>query len=285
VQQVQHHWAHVLACMADNELEPPVLGVSWDGTGYGTDGTIWGSEFLLSDEDSFRRVAHFRHFRLPGGEAAVKEPRRTALAILYEIWGDSGLKHRDLASVAEFSEKEIALIEQMLRKGLNAPITSSAGRLFDAVASIVGLRQRVTFEGQAAIELESVIDPKVTEPYPFEIGVGDPRIIDWAPMIGEMLIDLRRGKSAGFISAKFHNALADVIVEVARMIAQPRIVLTGGCFQNRYLLERSVLRLSQVGFSAVLASAGAHERRWHRAGTSRSRCPCQAAGWQVQKEL
>ena len=248
VQQVQHHWAHVLACMADNELEPPVLGVSWDGTGYGTDGTIWGSEFLLSDEDSFRRVAHFRHFRLPGGEAAVKEPRRTALAILYELWGDSGLKHRDLAPVAEFSEKEIALIEQMLRKGLNAPITSSAGRLFDAVASIVGLRQRVTFEGQAAIELESVIDPKVTEPYPFEIGVGVPRIIDWAPMIGEMLIDLRRGKSAGFISAKFHNTLADVIVEVARMIAQPKIVLTGGCFQNRYLLERSVLRLSQVGF-------------------------------------
>ena len=247
-QQVQHHWAHVLACMADNELDPPVLGVSWDGTGYGTDGTIWGSEFLLTGDDSFRRVAHFRHFRLPGGEVAVKEPRRTALAVLYEIWGVRGLKYRDLAPVAEFSEKEIALIGQMLMKGLNAPITSSAGRLFDAVASLVGLRQRVTFEGQAAIELESVIDPKVSELYPFEIGVGVPRIIDWAPMVGEMLIDLRRGKSAGFISAKFHNTLAEVIVKVARTIAQPKIVLTGGCFQNRYLLERSVLRLSQAGF-------------------------------------
>jgi hydrogenase maturation protein HypF len=246
--RVQHHWAHILACMAENELEAPILGVSWDGTGYGTDGTIWGGEFLLADEDSFQRVACFRRFRLPGGEAAVKEPCRTALAVLYEIWGHNGLQDRDLAPTAEFSEKEIGLIERMLVKGLNAPITSSAGRLFDAVAALVGLRQRVTFEGQAAIELESVIDSQVGDLYPFEIGNDVPQIIDWAPMIGEILIDLRREKSAGFISAKFHNTLAEVIVEVARAIAQPKIVLTGGCFQNRYLLERAVLRLSQAGF-------------------------------------
>jgi hydrogenase maturation protein HypF len=248
VQRVQHHWAHVLACMAENELEAPVLGASWDGTGYGTDGTIWGGEFLLANEDSFERVACFRQFRLPGGEAAVKEPRRAALAVLYEIWGDDGLQDRDLAPIAEFSEKEIALIKQVLIKGFNAPITSSAGRLFDAVASLVGLRQRVTFEGQAAIELESVIDTKVVDCYPFEVGDGHPQIIDWAPMIREILIDLRRGKSADSISAKFHNTLAEVIVEIAQRSAQSKIVLTGGCFQNRYLLERSVLRLSQAGF-------------------------------------
>ena len=248
LEQVQHHWAHVLACMAENQLEAPVLGVSWDGTGYGTDGTIWGGEFLLTDQDSFQRVAHFRQFRLPGGEAAVKEPRRSALAVLHEIWGDSGLQGRDLVPIAEFSEKELMLIRQMLTKGLNAPLTSSTGRLFDAVASLVGLRQRVTFEGQAAIELESVIDSEVVDLYPFEIGGGLPHIIDWAPMIGEILIDLRRGISAGRISAKFHNTLAEMIVGIAREIAEPKIVLTGGCFQNRYLLERSVLRLSQAGF-------------------------------------
>ncbi|MBV8353310.1 MAG: carbamoyltransferase HypF, partial [Verrucomicrobia bacterium] len=248
VQRVQHHWAHVLACMAENELEAPVLGVSWDGTGYGTDGTIWGGEFLLANEESFQRVACFRQFRLPGGEAAVREPRRTALAVLYEIWGERGLQDRHLAPILEFSKREIALIEQMLIKGLNAPVTSSAGRLFDAVASLVGLRQRVTFEGQAAIELESVIDPEISDLYPFEVSDGLPRIIDWALMIGGILIDLRHGKCAGFISAKFHNTLAEVIVEIGRSMAQPKVVLTGGCFQNRYLLERSVLRLSQAGF-------------------------------------
>jgi hydrogenase maturation protein HypF len=248
VQPVQHHWAHVLSCMAENELEPPVLGVSWDGTGYGTDSTIWGGEFLVTDEGSFQRAACFRQFRLPGGEAAVKEPRRTALAVLFEIWGNNGLKDRDLASVAEFSEKEITLIQQMLMSGFNSPITSSAGRLFDAVASLIGLRQRVTFEGQAAIELESVIDSEVSDLYQFEIGDGLPQIIDWAPMIAEILIDLRRGKSAGLISAKFHNTLTEVIIRIAERNGQPKVVLTGGCFQNRYLLERSVLRLSQAGF-------------------------------------
>ena len=248
VQRVQHHWAHVLACITENELETPVLGASWDGTGYGTDGTIWGGEFLLTGDESFQRVASFRQFRLPGGELAVKEPRRTALGVLYEAWGDSWLQDRDLAPIAEFSEKQLALIKQVLIKGLNAPITSSAGRLFDAVASLIGLRQRVTFEGQAAMELESMIDCEVVDLYPFAVSDGLPRIIDWAPIIREILIDLRRGKSFGFISAKFHNTLAEVIVEVAREIGQPKIVLTGGCFQNRYLLERSVLRLSQAGF-------------------------------------
>jgi hydrogenase maturation protein HypF len=248
VERVQHHWAHVLACMAENELDSPVLGVSWDGTGYGTDGTIWGGEFLVPDEDSFQRVAYFRQFRLPGGEMAVKEPRRTALAILFEIWGQDGLEDEGLAPVAQFSKTERGLIRQMLAKGISAPVTSSAGRLFDAVASLLGIRQVVTFEGQAAMELESVIGSEVTEVYPFKLSNAVPQIVDWAPMISEILIDLQRGISPGVISAKFHNTLADTVVEVARQVVTPKIVLTGGCFQNRYLLEQAVQRLSQAGF-------------------------------------
>jgi hydrogenase maturation protein HypF len=248
LKRIQHHWAHVLSCMAEHDLSGPALGVSWDGAGYGEDGTIWGGEFLLTREESFERVAHLRQFRLPGGEAAVREPRRTALAILYEIWGENAMSDRGLAPVTAFLDRELRVIRQMLFRGLNAPVTSSAGRLFDAVASILAIRQRSTFEGQAAMELESAIDPKVSEFYPFKIVEGRPMIIDWAPTIAEILIDLRDGESLGTIAAKFHNTLVEWIVSIAQAIEEPRIVLTGGCFQNRYLLERSILRLSEAGF-------------------------------------
>jgi hydrogenase maturation protein HypF len=246
--QVQHHYAHVLACAADNELEGTVLGVSWDGIGYGTDGTVWGGEFLLTDQESFQRVAHFRQFRLPGADAAVKEPRRTALGVLYEIWGENVMFDRRLAPIASFSDGELAIMRQMLSKGIHSPFTSSAGRLFDAVAAILGLRQRVTFEGQAAMELEFAIQPDIDEVYPFEITDGLPFIVDWAPVIPEILIDLQKKQPAGNISAKFHNTLTEIIVAIARKIGEPRILLTGGCFQNRYLVERSVERLLDGGF-------------------------------------
>jgi hydrogenase maturation protein HypF len=246
--QVQHHFAHVVACMAENELEDPVLGVSWDGTGYGPDGTIWGGEFLLTEEGSFQRVAHLRQFRLPGGDAAVKEPRRTALGVLYEIWGDKVISDGRLLPATTFSDPELVVLQKMLRQGINSPFTSSAGRLFDAVASILGLKQRVTFEGQAAMELEFSIHPGVEEVYPFELTDGSPCLVDWRPMIPEILIDLQKGQPVGDISAKFHNTLVEAIVAIARRIEEPRIVLTGGCFQNRYLIERSVRRLSETGF-------------------------------------
>jgi hydrogenase maturation protein HypF len=247
--QVQHHLAHVLAGMAENELEDPVLGVSWDGTGYGMDGTVWGGEFLLTNEEAFQRVAHFRHFRLPGGDAAVKEPRRTALGVLYEIWGDNAISNRRLAPVGFFSDSELVVIRQMLCQGINSPFTSSAGRLFDAVASILGLRQRVTFEGQAAMELEFAIQPDIDEVYRFEIADGSPSVVNWAPMISEIMIDLQRDQSTGIISAKFHNTLVEIIVEVAQKVGESKVLLTGGCFQNRYLIERAVNRLSDAGFN------------------------------------
>jgi len=245
---VQHHWAHVLSCMAENEVEFPALGVAWDGTGYGPDGTIWGGEFLLAGEKSFERVAHFRQFRLPGGEAAIKQPRRTALGVLFEIGGVKALDQKDLAPVRDFSEGDLAVVRKMLVKGLQAPVTSSAGRLFDAVASIAGLRQQASFESQAAMELEFAIQPCVCEAYSFEIKSCSPRVVDWQPMIEEMVEDVRRGLAPGVISAKFHNALVEIIVAVARHVGQTRVVLTGGCFQNRYLTERSVQRLLEEGF-------------------------------------
>jgi hydrogenase maturation protein HypF len=259
---VQHHIAHVLSCMAENEIEPPALGVSWDGTGYGLDGTIWGGEFFLVTDKDVERVAHLRPFRLPGGDAAVKEPRRVALGLLYEISGDAVFARKDLPPVAAFTKTELAALKTMLAKNLNSPVTSSMGRLFDAVASLINLRQQMRFEGQAAMELEFALDGIDTdEAYSLQIAgcglrnekseIRNPKsemILDWAPMIEVILADVKRDVSIGTISAKFHNALAEAIVTVAKQTGEPRVVLSGGCFQNRYLTERAVRRLRAEGF-------------------------------------
>jgi hydrogenase maturation protein HypF len=246
---VQHHIAHVLSCMAENELEPPVLGVSWDGTGYGLDGTIWGGEFFLVTKEDVERVAHLRSFRLPGGDAAVKEPRRAALGLLHECFGDSVFQEKDLPTLKAFSTAELATLGKMLVGGLNSPLTSSVGRLFDAVASLAGLRQQMRFEGQAAMELEFAIDGITTnEHYSLSlVTCHSSPVLDWSPMIKAILGDVERGVSIGEISAKFHNALAEAIVAVARQVGQSRVVLSGGCFQNRYLTERTVTRLRAEG--------------------------------------
>jgi hydrogenase maturation protein HypF len=251
---VQHHVAHVLACMAENELEPPVLGVSWDGTGYGSDGTIWGGEFFLVTDTACERVAHLRQFRLPGGDKAVKEPRRTALGLLYEMLGDAAFARGNLASVRAFKPAELAPLKTMLARGINSPLTSSVGRLFDAVASLVGLRQQVRFEGQAALELEFALDGIATnEAYPLSVGRPEPDphsalLLDWSPTIQAILADIERKVVPGEISVRFHNGLVEALLAVAREIGQPRVVLSGGCFQNRYLTERAVQRLQEEGF-------------------------------------
>jgi hydrogenase maturation protein HypF len=233
--------------MAENEIEPPALGVAWDGTGYGLDGTIWGGEFLLVKGDgSFERVAHFRHFRLPGGDRAIKEPRRSALGLLYEIFGDRAWDFLQL--VADLSEQEKSLLRQMLEKQINAPITSSVGRLFDAVAALIGLRLRSTFEGQAAMELEFARQPGLRDAYSFVMSETGTMILDWEPAIRELLDDLGRKETSGAVSAKYHNMLLEMILAVARKVGVEKIVLTGGCFQNRYLIEQSVERLRQKNF-------------------------------------
>ena len=249
---VQHHYAHVLSCMAENELAPPVFGVSWDGTGLGLDDTSWGGEFLTISETGFQRFAHLRTFRLPGGEQAVKEPRRVALGLLHEMFGDAVFDRIDLAPVRAFRPAELALLRQSLPKRLNAPVTSSMGRLFDAVAGVIGSRQVLRFEGQAAMELEFALDGVETdEAYPLEVvspSSPSPLVLDWAPMIRAMLEDLQRRTDVPLISAKFHNALAEAIVSLAGRAGHPRVVLSGGCFQNKYLTERAVRRLQAAGF-------------------------------------
>jgi hydrogenase maturation protein HypF len=268
---VQHHVAHVLSCMAENEIGPPALGVSWDGTGYGLDGTIWGGEFFQIADKHIERIAHLRPFRLPGGDKAVREPRRPAIGLLYELFGDAAFEMTHLPPFQDITAVELSALKGMLRRKLNSPQTSSMGRLFDAVASLIGLRQQMRYEGQAAMELEFALDGIETdEAYPLPIAdcrlpigkaasaagkskTGNRKsemILDWSPMIEAILSDVQKGVAIGRISAKFHNALAEAVVAVAKKTGERRVVLSGGCFQNRYLTERTVRRLQAEGFQA-----------------------------------
>ncbi len=261
---VQHHHAHLAACLAENQADR-ALGVMWDGTGYGTDGTIWGGEFLLGDAKDFVRVAHLRPFRLPGGDAAIKEPRRSAFALLYAMFGEAIIERDDLAPIRTLTSAERKTLVQMLSKGINSPITTSVGRLFDGVAALIGLHPHVSFEGQAAMALEYAVDATVRDAYPIETkdegrktrdlsSVVRPSssVLDWHPLIESVLSDLSRGIERSIIAARFHNALVQAIVAVAKQIGEEKVALSGGCFQNRFLTERAATELAQAGFRVLL---------------------------------
>lgn len=248
---VQHHYAHVLSCMAENELDAPALGVAWDGTGYGDDGTIWGGEFLKISKSSFTREGHFRTFPLPGGDTAVRQPRRVAMGVLYETFGDRAFTMPGLIPVHNFDPGELAMLKNMVAKDINSPQTSSVGRLFDAVASIIGIKQFVGYEGQAAMKLEFAIGAlRTDEHYDFDliVAAGEPAIVDWRPVIDNIVADVRSGVRKALISARFHNMLVESIVQIAHHVGEPSVVMSGGCFQNKYLLERAVERLREEGF-------------------------------------
>ncbi|HWR82931.1 MAG TPA: carbamoyltransferase HypF [Candidatus Deferrimicrobium sp.] len=249
--KVQHHYAHVLSCMIENDLSEPVLGIAWDGTGLGTDGTIWGGEFLRVDDRSFERVGHLRPFRLPGGDAAVREPRRTAIGLLYEVFGPQLFEMRQLKPIQSFSADELRLLPDVLARGVNCPVTSSAGRLFDAVSSLLGLCQHCSFEGQAAMKVEFAIAGAASDGTYDYVMTGDapPYILDWESMIRQILADLHNAIPAGVIAAKFHNTLVEMIVSLARRMNEKIVVLSGGCFQNAYLTARAIRRLSAAGFT------------------------------------
>jgi hydrogenase maturation protein HypF len=253
---VQHHHAHLAACLAENDVAEPALGVTWDGTGYGTDGTIWGGEFLLGDAADFTRVAHLRPFRLPGGEAAVKAPGRVALALLWDVVGPAAFEQDDLPAVRTFAPAVRQVLAHMLQRDLNAPVTSSAGRLFDGIAALIGLCQHVSFEGQAAMNLEWIADTTVWDAYPIDLltktGSGEAAVLDWRPLVAAVLDDLRRAVEHGVIAARFHNALIEAIATVAAYVGAPRVALAGGCFLNRLLVERAAQRLAARGFEVLL---------------------------------
>ncbi len=257
---VQHHHAHLAACLAENEAEGSALGVCWDGTGLGTDGTIWGGEFLLGDAAACTRVAHLRPFRLPGGDAAVKEPRRTALAVLFEMLGERAFEREELECVRSFSAGERAVLAQMLAKGVNAPLTTSAGRLFDAIASLLGIAQKTSFEGQAAMALEAAAleaprDRVEALPLPLAVTPEGSAILDWEPLVFTLLGDLSLGVPPSLLAARFHAALAGGIAAVAAHLGARRVALTGGCFQNKLLTELAAARLKAAGVEVLLHGA------------------------------
>jgi len=244
---VQHHQAHVASCYAENKLEGTALGVAWDGTGYGLDGTIWGGEFFLFDGASFRHAAQFRKFPLPGGDLAIKEPKRSAVGLLYELFGEEILNNH-YEQLNHLEEKEKKILLQMLKNKINTPQTSSVGRLFDAVASLIGLQQISSYEGEAAMKLEFEAAPNNSDFYPFDLLPGELMIIDYKKMIACILDEVKNQESPKIISAKFHNTMAEIICTVAEKSNEEKIVLSGGVFQNAYLLEHTVTRLREQGF-------------------------------------
>lgn len=252
---VQHHHAHIASCMAENGLDGRVIGVAMDGTGYGTDGAVWGGEFLLADFGGFERRAHLRYVGLPGGDAAVRQPWRMALSYLRDSLG-GGEMPAELGCFQGVPERHVELVKGMLARGVQTVETSSCGRLFDAVAALTGLRTEVSFEGQAAIALEEAAERGVEERYRFDLGEGAPMIVDFRQTIVEVLRDMSTGRRVGEISARFHNTLSAAIVEVCCRIRTDdganRVCLSGGTFQNLLLLERTVIDLRRRGFGVFL---------------------------------
>jgi hydrogenase maturation protein HypF len=258
---VQHHHAHIASCMAENHLNGPVIGVAFDGTGFGADGKIWGGEFLVADFASFTRRAHLRYVPLPGGDAAVRQPWRMALSYLRDAFGQQ--VPAEVLAFPGITPKQIQLVDTMLAKRIQTVDTSSCGRLFDAVAAILGLASEVTFEGQAAIALETAATRATGQPcdlnlehYNFDIAASDPMVLDMRATIRGLVHDVTRGRPAAEISAKFHNFLAKAIVEICCLIREidglDRVCLSGGTFQNLFLLERTIVQLRRRSFAVFL---------------------------------
>jgi len=279
--QVQHHHAHIAACMLDNNLTDKVLGVSWDGSGYGVDGTIWGGEFLIADYKSFERFCTFRKFRLLGGEQAVKEPRRALLAILYEMYGEDILRSQKICHDLRilFTEEELTLFLQMLKRGFNSPFTTSAGRVFDAAGSLLGICHKATYEGQGAMMLECRVGDAAGSAYPIEvktvrssefgvrskdhkaesIAINPELIFNWEPMFKAMIEGMSKGVDITVVAQNFHETLAQLILHVTKMARQEKdlntVCLSGGVFQNKVLTERAVNLLKENGFNVYTHNA------------------------------
>lgn len=248
---VQHHHAHIVGAMAEHGLKNEVIGISFDGTGFGSDGHIWGGEFLIANRRQFKRAAHLKYAYLPGGDMAAKEPWRMAVSYLVDSGG--------VDSVKGFRQRigsKAAVVGEMIRKGVNSPYTSSMGRLFDAVASIIGLRDEITFEAEAAIELESAAYMNEIGSYPFSFSNSEPMEIDATPLIRAVVNDTNKGVSKEAIAGRFHNAIADMTLTVCAKLRDSSgindVVLTGGVFQNSLLSKLATVQLVKAGFKVYM---------------------------------
>ena len=253
--RVQHHHAHVASAMAEHDLDGEVLGVAWDGTGLGTDGTVWGGEFLRATATDFRRVARLRPFTLPGGEAAARQPWRSALGVLHALMGEA-MWDLDLAPVTHARERR-GVLDALFGGATCAVRTSSAGRLFDAVAALLALRQESSYEAQAAMLLEQIAPTVPGAPYPYSLieGRGEDGAalveLDWRPVLRAVLADLGRGTAASAVAGRFHATMARMIAATAEWMGLERVVLTGGCFQNAALLSLTARELGKGRFEVT----------------------------------
>ena len=249
---VQHHHAHIASCLADNAVDRRVIGVAWDGTGYGVDGRVWGGEFIVADLAGFERAGHFEPVPLPGGDAAIREPWRMAAAFLRAAYGDTMAK-LDLPFLRRLDPAAWRTLSQAIDRGLNAPLTSSAGRLFDAVASLLGVRDRVEFEGQAAMELEALAEPRADWTYATGLTETDgTMVVRTQDVIRGVVDDLLCETAPATISARFHATLVDILLQVCTRIRQHTgvgaVALSGGVFQNTWLLGAALDALETAGF-------------------------------------
>jgi hydrogenase maturation protein HypF len=252
---VQHHHAHIVSCMAENNVKEPVIGVAFDGTGYGPDGTIWGGEFLIADYENFRRVGHFEYVPLVGGTVAIRKPYRMALSYLYTLLDENfSLDGLPLDAV---NPDEVGIIKQQLKKKINSPLTSSAGRLFDAVSALLGVRGEIDYEAQAAIELEMLAADTMDErAYPFVIDSKDDiAIVRLSKLWIALVKDVQDKVSPSLVSFKFHHTIAEITAEMCKLIAKEskikRVALSGGVFQNRLLLKLTTAALKREGFDVL----------------------------------
>jgi hydrogenase maturation protein HypF len=256
---VQHHHAHLAGCLAENNIQQTAIGVIFDGTGYGTDGTLWGGEFLVGDLKKFERVGHLQYVPMPGGAAAIKRPYRMALGYLYTLLGQD-VSLEGLPILGQVNTAELATIKHQLERQLNSPVTSSAGRLFDAVSALAGVRGTIDYEAQAAIELEMLAPDDLggldSGVYPFSIAEEEGRqVVKLAELVSAVVAEVKSGAAAPLISARFHRTMAQLIVRMCQLIAPERqtslVVLSGGVFQNRLLFRLATDALRKEGFQVI----------------------------------
>jgi len=254
---VQHHHAHIASCMVENNVQQPVIGVAFDGTGYGGDGTIWGGEFLVGDLKGFRRMGRLEHVPMPGGAAAIKKPYRMALGYVHALLGPDFPLH-GLPILGPLDQGELVVVGRQMERRVNSPLTSSAGRLFDAVSALAGVRGEIDYEAQAAVELETLADEnqRPSALYPFSFAEGDAcRVVKLGELVAALIDDVKQGTTVTAISTKFHRTMASMIVDMCRAVSRDTgiktVALSGGVFQNRLLFSMAMDGLRERGFEVL----------------------------------